>query len=72
MSQPGQVFGFDPTDGYTGLLRGKKAAVIYTSAVYGDDRDPAFGSDFQSPYLEDWLRLDAWSHCSFADCWGVE
>ena len=31
------------------------AAVIYTSAVYGPDRGPAFGSDFQQPYFEDWL-----------------
>ena len=29
------VFGFDPEAGYTGLLHGKKAAVVYTSAVYG-------------------------------------
>ncbi len=35
VSQPGMVFGFDAVAGYTGLLRGKKAAVIYTSAVYG-------------------------------------
>ena len=56
VSQPGLVFGFDPADGYTGLLRGKRAAVIYTSAVYGPGRSPAFGADFQAPYLEDWLR----------------
>jgi FMN-dependent NADH-azoreductase len=56
VSQPGMVFGFDPERGYTGLLRGKKAAVIYTSAVYGDGRGPAFGSDFQSTFFEDWLR----------------
>ena len=56
VSQPGLVFGFDPVAGYSGLLRGKRAAVIYTSAVYGPGRGPAFGSDFQAPYLEDWLR----------------
>jgi FMN-dependent NADH-azoreductase len=55
-SQPGLVFGFDPDDGYTGLLRGKKAAVIYTSAVYGEGRGPAFGADFQAPYFREWLR----------------
>lgn len=48
--------GPDPEHGYTGLLRGKKAAVIYTSAVYGEGRGPAFGADFQSPFFEDWLR----------------
>jgi FMN-dependent NADH-azoreductase len=56
ISQPGLVFGFDPEHGYTGLLRGKRAAVIYTSAVYGPGRGAAFGNDFQAPYLEDWLR----------------
>ena len=56
ISQPGLIFGFDPAAGYTGLLTGKKAAVIYTSAVYGDDRGPEFGTDFQAPYFGDWLR----------------
>ncbi|SFO21893.1 FMN-dependent NADH-azoreductase [Geodermatophilus obscurus] len=58
VSQPGMVFGFDPVSGYTGLLRGKKAALVLTSAVYGPGRGPAFGSDFQAPYLRDWL---AWA-----------
>ena len=56
VSQPGMVFGFDPVTGYTGLLQNKRAVVIYTGAVYGPDRGPAFGSDFQQPYFEDWLR----------------
>ncbi|WP_433306718.1 FMN-dependent NADH-azoreductase [Actinoplanes sp. CA-030573] len=56
ISQPGLVFGFDPAAGYTGLLRHKRAAIIYTSAVYGPDRGPAFGDDFQAPFLESWLR----------------
>jgi FMN-dependent NADH-azoreductase len=56
ISQPGMVFSFDPVEGYTGLLRGKKAAVVYTSAVYGPDRGPGFGADFQQPFFEDWLR----------------
>lgn len=56
VSQPGWVFSFDPDEGYTGLQRGKKAAVVYTSAVYGDGRPPAFGSDQQRPFLEGWLR----------------
>lgn len=56
ISQPGLAFGFDPENGYTGLLRDKRAAVVYTSAVYGADRSPAFGSDFQSTFLEGWLR----------------
>jgi FMN-dependent NADH-azoreductase len=56
ISQPGMVFGFDPVTGYTGLLENKRAAVIYTGAVYGPDRGPGFGNDFQQPYFEDWLR----------------
>ena len=56
VSQPGMVFGFDPDTGYTGLLTGRKAAVIYTSAVYGPGRPPSFGEDFQAPYLNSWLR----------------
>lgn len=56
VSQPGLVFGFDPVEGYTGLLTGKKAVVIYTSGVYGDGRGRAFGVDFQAPYFDDWLR----------------
>jgi FMN-dependent NADH-azoreductase len=56
VSQPGMVFGFDAQHGYTGLLTGKRAAVIYTSGVYGEGRGPGFGTDFQVPYFEDWLR----------------
>ncbi|MDT4899221.1 MAG: FMN-dependent NADH-azoreductase [Pseudonocardiales bacterium] len=56
VSQPGMVFGFDATSGYLGLLTGKKAAVIHTSAVYGPGRGPAFGNDFQSAYFMDWLN----------------
>jgi FMN-dependent NADH-azoreductase len=50
------IFSFDPATGYTGLLENKRAAVIYTSAVYGPDRSPGFGNDFQQPYFEDWLH----------------
>jgi FMN-dependent NADH-azoreductase len=57
VSQPGMVFGVDPVTGYTHLLagRGKRAAVVYTSAVWGPALGPEFGRDFQSSYLEDWL-----------------
>ena len=56
VSQPGMVFGFDPASGYTGLLTGKKAALILTSAVYGPGRPASFGSDFQATYMRDWLQ----------------
>ncbi|MDQ3629022.1 MAG: NAD(P)H-dependent oxidoreductase [Actinomycetota bacterium] len=60
VSQPGSVFDIDPTTGYTHLLagRGKRAAVIYTSAVWGPPLGPEFGTDFQSTYFNDWL---AWT-----------
>jgi FMN-dependent NADH-azoreductase len=56
VSQPGMVFGFTADTGYRGLVTGKRAVVIYTSAVYGDGRGPAFGVDFQAPYFNEWLR----------------
>lgn len=56
VSQPGMIFNFDADRGYTGLLTGKRAAVIYTSGVYGEGRGAAFGADFQAPFFEDWLR----------------
>jgi FMN-dependent NADH-azoreductase len=58
ISQPGAIFGVDPHTGYVPLLagRGKKVAVVYTSAVWGPQTGPNFGSNFQSTYFEDWLR----------------
>jgi FMN-dependent NADH-azoreductase len=61
VSQPGMVFGFDPEHGYTGLLTGRRAVAVYTSAVYGAGRPAAFGTDFQAPYFRDWL---AWAGIS--------
>jgi len=58
VSQPGMIFRFDAQNGYTGLLAGKRAIVVYTSAVYGPERPVAFGTDFQAPYLSGWL---AWA-----------
>jgi FMN-dependent NADH-azoreductase len=58
VSQPGMIFGFDPSVGYTGLLTGKRAVVVYTSAVYGPERPPEFGTDFQATYFSGWL---AWA-----------
>jgi FMN-dependent NADH-azoreductase len=58
VSQPGTVFGIDPVTGYVPLLagRGKRAAVVYTSAVWGPALGANFGRDFQSTYFDDWLR----------------
>ena len=60
VSQPGMLFGVDPVTGYRHLLAGtgKRAAVVYTSAVWGPGLGPEFGRDFQSTYFDDWL---AWT-----------
>ena len=57
ITQPGMTFGFDPEAGYTPLLTGKKAAVIYTSGVYAEGVPKAFGSDFHASFFDDWLRF---------------
>lgn len=57
ISQPGMIFGFDPERGYSGLLSGKRAVVVYTSGVYAEDRGREFGTDFHSAYFNDWLRF---------------
>jgi FMN-dependent NADH-azoreductase len=56
ISQPGTVFSFDGETGYTGLVTGRAAVAIYTSAVYGLERGREFGNDFQKSYFDDWLR----------------
>jgi FMN-dependent NADH-azoreductase len=57
ITQPGMLFGFDPATGYTGLVRGKKAAAIYTSGVYAPGVPIEYGTDFHSSFLTDWLRF---------------
>ena len=57
ITQPGMVFGFDPEAGYTGLLTGKRAVVVYTSAVYWPGAPIEFGTDFHASYFNDWLRF---------------
>jgi FMN-dependent NADH-azoreductase len=59
VSQSGMLFSIDPDHGYTGLLTSKKAAVIYTTAVYGVTSAPAFGQDYHSTYFDYWLRFQA-------------
>jgi FMN-dependent NADH-azoreductase len=57
ITQPGVAFSFDPEAGYSGLLGGRRAIAIYTSAVYSPGVPPAFGVDFHATYFEDWLRF---------------
>ncbi|WP_299867287.1 NAD(P)H-dependent oxidoreductase [uncultured Roseobacter sp.] len=55
ITQPGLLFGFDPEDGYSGLLEGKKAVVFYTAGVWAPGAPQKYGSDFHSEYLSWWL-----------------
>ncbi len=57
VTQPGWAFGFDPETGYTGLLEGKRAVVVYTSGVYSAGVPIEFGADFHSAFFNDWLRF---------------
>lgn len=57
VTQPGWSFGFDPNTGYTGLLNGKQAYLIIASGVYYEGIQQNFGSDFATPYLNDWLNF---------------
>ena len=57
MTQPGLLFGFDPQEGYSGLLKNKKATVVYTGGVYHPGSPKRFGRDFHSTFFDDWLRF---------------
>jgi len=57
ITQPGLLFGFDPAKGYFGLLKDKKATVVYSSGVFAPGNPPQYGLDFQSNYLDWWLRF---------------
>jgi FMN-dependent NADH-azoreductase len=49
--RPGQTFSVNPDGSYTGLLTGKKATVIITSAGDYSPGTPAEGYDAEKPYL---------------------
>lgn len=57
ITQPGLLFGFDPENGYSGLLENKKAKVFYTAGVFAPGADAKYGQDFHSTYLNWWLEL---------------
>lgn len=57
VTQPGWSFGFDPQTGYTGLMTGRTAVVIHASGVWHEGVGANFGSDFATPYLQDWLSF---------------
>ncbi|MGW6377439.1 FMN-dependent NADH-azoreductase [Rhodococcus sp. NPDC055112] len=57
VTQPGWAFEFDPAQGYSGLLAGKRAVTVYTSGVHSPGVPLEFGADFATPFVEDWLRF---------------
>ena len=49
--QPGYTFGFDPATGYSGLLTGKSAVIVFArGGEYSSEQTSTM--DFQKPYLE--------------------
>jgi len=55
ITQPGLSFSFSPETGYSGLVTGKPAAVIYARGGEYTSSEAAARMDFQKPYLEMWL-----------------
>jgi FMN-dependent NADH-azoreductase len=54
--QPGYTFSYSPAEGYSGLLTGKKAAVVYArGGAYSEPE--AVPLDFQIPYLQHIFRF---------------
>ena len=51
ITQPGLTFGFDPEQGFFGLVTGKPVTAIYSRGGEYSSGD-AKGMDFQKPYLE--------------------
>ncbi|PFH10830.1 FMN-dependent NADH-azoreductase [Collimonas sp. PA-H2] len=59
ISQKDVLFTFD-SSGFAGMLRGKKAAVVYArglSYLSPGSFTPASEFDFQRPYIETWLKF---------------
>jgi FMN-dependent NADH-azoreductase len=57
ITQPGLSFSFSPETGYSGLVTGKPATVIYARGGEYTSSEAVAGMDFQKPYLEMWLRF---------------
>ena len=55
ITQPGLSFSFTPETGYSGLVTGKPAVVIYARGGEYSSSDAAAGMDFQKRYFELWL-----------------
>lgn len=59
IAQPGQTFAFDPATGYSGLVNGKPAVVVYArGGAYAGD---SAAMDHQKPYVEHMLGFFGFS-----------
>ncbi len=52
---PGENWLWSPREGYRGLLRGKRAMLVYSSAGDYPAGFPSHEKDFQKPYMRTWL-----------------
>jgi len=57
LTMPGTFFGFEPSKGYIGLLKNKRATIISTAAIYMPGLSKAYGIDHSTPHLTDWLNF---------------
>ncbi|MBB3262202.1 FMN-dependent NADH-azoreductase [Paraburkholderia bannensis] len=57
LSMPSTLFGFEPSKGYIGLLKNKRATAIHTAAIYMPGLPKSYGTDHTSPHLTDWLNF---------------
>jgi FMN-dependent NADH-azoreductase len=57
LSMPGTLFGFDPAEGYSGLLKNKRATAVYSAAIYSSGVPKQFGTDHASTHFTDWLNF---------------
>lgn len=54
---PGENWSWSAGEGYRGLLQGKRAALVYSSAGGYPLGPPGHDRDFQKPYMRTWLEF---------------
>ena len=57
LTMPKTFFDFDPSQGYIGLLKDKRATAIYTAGIYMPQLSKAYGTDHATPHFTDWLNF---------------
>ncbi len=64
ITQPGLSFSFSPETGYSGLVTGKPAAVVYARGGEYTSSEAAAGMDFQKRYMDLWLGFIGFTNVS--------